>query len=217
MTRFQARKQASEATSPRKSRFPHKAVDSPAQGRADSQEVSPGRQLNPMSVEDHEAHAEKGQQRASDERPPDADPLQLVGESSLPYPAEQKSQDRRPEGCGPYQEGGIAGLGIHKSRILREEIQRTTRNAEKKEDPLILPSVPDFALLIGSERVDPNADVGQDKATEEDGRRIHPRADEDLGAHEGDAPDGDNRKGKKVEYGLPVHASGALTDRKDAL
>ena len=174
---------------------PHEeAVDGPAQGCSNGKEVSPRRQLYPGPFKDHEPHSEKGQQRSSDEWPPDMDPLQVVSESPLPYPAVKKSQDRSPQRGSSHQEGGVAGLGIHEGRVFRQEIQRTAGDTEKKEYSLILPPVPDPARFPGYQSIDPDASVCQDEAAEEDGCRSHSCADKHLGTHEGDAPDGYNQE-----------------------
>lgn len=88
--------------------------------------------------------------------------------------------------------------GERQDGVLCEEIEGSAGNAQDQEHQFVLPAEPQLPIPSRKEDVQPDAGVGQDKADEENGNRMHPRADEDFGGDERHASHRNHCQRKKM-------------------
>ena len=160
-------------------------VETPAEGSPKGQRVAKGREMeHEMAIEYDNDHAQGCHQR----------PQRLDTRQSQ-RTKEERYQEGGHKGRETDDERGIGGRGVVHRRVLRQEIECTTCNAQSEHQHLVLPAFGKqlerlSPTLLHGERIGEQEHIGDDEAKREDLRRRQTSQKQHLRRDEGAAPDG---------------------------
>ena len=167
------------------------AVDRPAEGGGQGQQVAAQRDLQPGAVEEHQRHAAEREQRAEQERQAAAYVLRRGGETVVAQPAVRQAEQRRQQRRAAHEESHVAGLRVGEGRVLGQEVHGASGQAEDDEHRLVLPVVaPQPTAVALPERQRPDARVRHHETDQKDLGRSETGQDQYFRADERDTPDG---------------------------
>ena len=76
----------------------------------------------------------------------------------------------------------------------------SSKYGHEQVNKLIFPSVPKLRALPGKADIQPDSGVGHHETCQKNGHWPHSGQDEQLGAHESDSPDRNDRQGKEMVW-----------------
>ena len=165
-------------------------IEAPAEGSTEGQRVAQGREMeHEMAIEHDDGHAQGCHQRAYRLRAVQA--LRLVEDGDMSGGQEgRETDDERGVGCG----------GIVHRRVLREEIERASRDPEGQHHQLVAPGSREPAEGVSAlpQRVGEQEDVGDDEAKCENLGRRQTTEQQQLGEDERASPNCHYRKGYQM-------------------